>query len=90
MNKEDAIYRILIGHKKNEILLFRAISMDPEEGIIKWNKTEIVKYLIISLTCAISNHKANKTKTHPIATKNKVMFARGQWVEEMAEIEEYE
>ena len=57
MDKEDVVYiynRILLNHKKNEILTFATTWMDLECIILsEISQTERDKYCMISLICGI-------------------------------------
>ena len=57
MDKEDVVYiynRILLSHKKHEIMSFAATWMDLEIILLsEVSQTEKDKYQMISLICAI-------------------------------------
>ena len=70
MDKEDVVYinnRILLSHKKNEVLPFAITWMDLEDITLnKVSQTKKNKYCMFPLTCRILKikqmHEYNKTE----------------------------
>ena len=71
MSKEDVVYihnRILLSHKKDDILPSVATWMDLEGIMLKWNKQNIERQILHDITSIIELEKYNKVVN---ITKNK-------------------
>ena len=81
MDKENVIYIYThthtLNHKKNEILPFSTMWMDPEGEISQMEKD---KYHMISLICGTTKTLKHKTKTKSQVQRTDWWLARGKWV----------